>query len=96
MIDAERPAPFLIADDRALDFLNSVASPWGSEIEWLRNGGDLLAWLDHAGLVPAAVLQRFRNEGKDLDAVATEARDLRECFVPLSANMPAGHSRLRS
>lgn len=80
MTDAERPAPFFIADDRALDFLNSVASPWGSEIEWLRDGGDLLAWLDHAGLAPAAVLQRFRKEGKALDAVATKARELREWF----------------
>lgn len=80
MTDAERPAPFFIADDRALDFLNSVASPWGSEIEWLCDGGDLLAWLDHAGLAPAAVLQRCRKEGKALDAVATEARELREWF----------------
>ena len=97
MIDAERPAPFFIADDRALDFLNSVASPWGSEIEWLRDGGDLLAWLDHAGLVPAAVLQRFRMEGKDLDAVATKARDLREwlrAFVGKHAGRPLPSSIL--
>jgi Protein of unknown function (DUF1470). len=43
---AQQPAPFFIGDDLALDFLNSVAAPWGQEIEWLKNGGDLIAWLD--------------------------------------------------
>jgi predicted RNA-binding Zn ribbon-like protein len=80
VIIAERPTPFFIADDRALDFLNSVACPWGSEIEWLRDGSDLLAWLDHADLVPEAVLKCFSKEGKGLDAVATEARELRKWF----------------
>ncbi len=30
-----RPEPFFIGDDLALDFLNSVATPFGRAIEWL-------------------------------------------------------------
>ena len=30
-----RPPPFFVGDDLALDFLNSVAAPWGEQIEWL-------------------------------------------------------------
>lgn len=82
MTPAERPAPFFLADDRALDFLNSVASPWDSRIEWLRDGRDLLIWLGEAGLAPAPVLTRFREKigPEELDAVAAQARDLRAWF----------------
>ena len=41
MTKTARPAPFFVADDRALDFLNSIASPWGTEIEWIGSGYDL-------------------------------------------------------
>lgn len=82
MTEASRPAPFLVADDRALDFLNSVAAPWGREIEWLSDGRDLLAWLEQAGLVPAAVVRQFREVAVrgELDAIAVQARELREWF----------------
>lgn len=82
MIAAERPAPPFLADDLALDFLNSVAAPRGSEIEWLGNGRDLLDWIGHAGLAPAAVLTRFREDAVqgELDSVAAQARQLREWF----------------
>ena len=30
-----RPAPMFIADAHGLDFLNTIAAPWGSDIEWL-------------------------------------------------------------
>lgn len=77
-----RPAPFFIADDRALDFLNSLARPWGDEIEWLSCGHDLLDWLDQAGMVPSTVLKQFRNKVyvKECDAIAVQARELREWF----------------
>ena len=38
-----RAPPFFIGDDLALDFLNSLAAPWGAEIEWLGTGGDFVA-----------------------------------------------------
>ena len=77
-----RPAPFFIGDDLALDFLNSIAAPWGPEIEWLTNGGDLVAWLEQAHAVPAGVSAYFRahTASRGLDAAASEARELREWF----------------
>lgn len=77
-----RPAPFFIADDPALDFLNTVASPWGQEIEWLASGGDLIAWLEQAHVAPAGVLAELRKRAspRALDAVAAQARELREWF----------------
>ena len=77
-----RPAPFFIGDDLALDFLNSIAAPWGPEIEWLTNGGDLVAWLEQAHAVPTGVSAHFRAHtgSRGLDAAASEARELREWF----------------
>jgi predicted RNA-binding Zn ribbon-like protein len=65
-----------------LDFLNSLAVPVDEEVEWLANGADLLAWLEAAELVDSATLDEVRglaNPGK-LDAVAAQARGLREWF----------------
>jgi predicted RNA-binding Zn ribbon-like protein len=77
-----RPAPFFIGDDLALDFLNSIAAPSDREIEWLASGGDLVAWLEQAHAVPADVLAQFRKRSdlRALDAVAFQARELREWF----------------
>ena len=77
-----RPAPFFVGDDLALDFLNSVAAPWGRELEWLADGSDLVAWLEQARAVPAEVTQHFQADAglRALDAVASEARELREWF----------------
>src|SRR6516165_1994008 len=71
-----RPPPFFIGDDLALDFLNSLATPWGAEIEWLGTGGDFVAWLEQAHAVPAKVSPHFRAhaEARALDAVASQAR----------------------
>ncbi len=77
-----RPAPFFIGDDLALDFLNSVAAPFGRAIEWLENGHDLIAWLEQAHAVPADVAAHFRKAAglRALDGVAADARELREWF----------------
>jgi predicted RNA-binding Zn ribbon-like protein len=95
-----RPAPFFIGDDLALDFLNSIAAPWGPEIEWLTNGGDLVAWLEQAHAVPADVSAHFRTHtgSRGLDAAASEARELREwfrVFVRKHAGKPLGRRALR-
>ena len=94
-----RPAPFFIGDDLALDFLNSIAAPWGPEIEWLTNGGDLVAWLEQAHAVPADVSAHFRTHtgSRGLDAAASEARELREwfrVFVRKHAGKPLGRRAL--
>jgi predicted RNA-binding Zn ribbon-like protein len=94
-----RPAPFFIGDDFALDFLNTIAAPWGRKIEWLANGGDLVAWLEQAHAVPANVSAHFRAQtgSRKLDAVASQARELREwfrTFVRDHAGKPLGPAAL--
>lgn len=75
------PAIF-IADTLALDFLNSVATPVDSPVDWIDDGDGLVAWLEQAHLVPADVLKRLRTEAMpgELDSVAAQARSLREWF----------------
>jgi len=77
-----RPEPFFIADDTALDFLNSIASPWGKDIEWLENGADFLNWLETAGLIPADAASYYKkqNTSAELDVITKEARAFREWF----------------
>lgn len=77
-----RPPPFFIADNVGLDFLNSIAVPADEKVEWLGSGEDLLAWLRQAGLVPDDVLDSFRKTStpRELNAVAAQARDLRDWF----------------
>ena len=81
MTEARPPALF-IADAPGLDFLNSTASPSGTPVEWLAGGDDLLEWLSQAQLVPAKVLAAIRAKAVpgELDAVAAQARALREWF----------------
>lgn len=76
-----RPPALFVGDHLALDFLNSAATPAGGRIEWLRDGADLLGWLERAGAIDAATAARFRDQGGGaaaLDGVAAEARRLRE------------------
>jgi predicted RNA-binding Zn ribbon-like protein len=75
------PAIF-IADSAGLDFLNSIATPDDTEIDWIGDGEGLLAWLEQARLVPADVLQAMRKQAKpgEIDRVAAQARKLREWF----------------
>lgn len=82
MIDRTAPPAFFIADDLGLDFLNSIATPVDVPVEWIAGGDGLLDWLQQANLVPAAVLGSFRSSELpgELDAVAAQARALREWF----------------
>jgi predicted RNA-binding Zn ribbon-like protein len=76
------PDPFFVADSLGLDFLNSIATPVDEPVEWLGSGEDLLSWLACAKLVPVEVLEGFRGSAMpgELDAVAAQARALREWF----------------
>jgi predicted RNA-binding Zn ribbon-like protein len=73
------PAVFL-ADSPGLDFLNSIATPVDTPVDWISDGGGLLRWLRQAQFVPGATLDRMEKEAtpKALDAVAAQARELRE------------------
>jgi len=75
------PALF-VADALGLDFLNSIATPVDTTIDWIANGDGLLAWLEQAELVPATALKALRAQAMpgELDNVAAQARSLREWF----------------
>jgi predicted RNA-binding Zn ribbon-like protein len=83
-VTTPRPPPFFIADNLGLDFLNSIAVPVDTKVEWLASGQDLLAWLEQAELVPDDVLDGLRKTAVpgELDAVAAQARALRDWFKP--------------
>jgi predicted RNA-binding Zn ribbon-like protein len=71
-----------LADALGLDFLNSVATPVDTEVDWIDDGEGLMAWLAQAQLVPAETLKTLRSRAMpgELDNVAAQARGLREWF----------------
>jgi predicted RNA-binding Zn ribbon-like protein len=77
-----RPPAMFIAGDPSLDFLNSIATPVDTVVEWLTNGKDLMDWLVKAQLVPAEAAATIcaRCRAHELNAVAAQARALREWF----------------
>jgi predicted RNA-binding Zn ribbon-like protein len=80
-MDQRSPAIF-VGDALGLDFLNSVATPVDTPIDWIDDGDGLLNWLEQAQLVPADVLKRIRTQALpgELDKVTDQARSLREWF----------------
>ncbi|MGY8680676.1 ABATE domain-containing protein [Bradyrhizobium sp. UFLA05-153] len=78
----QRPAPFFVADSPGLDFLNSRAIPVDVEVEWIESGEDFIAWLLGARLVPSEAIAELRKTAVpgEFDAVAAQARKLREWF----------------
>jgi predicted RNA-binding Zn ribbon-like protein len=77
-----RPPAVFIADSLGLDFVNSVATPLDTPVDWLDNGDGFLTWLAQAKLVPANVLDELKARAMpgELDRVADQARALREWF----------------
>jgi predicted RNA-binding Zn ribbon-like protein len=77
-----RPPVMFIADALGLDFLNSIATPVDTQIDWIDDGEGLLAWLEQAHLVPAEELETLRAQAMpgEFDNVAAQARSLREWF----------------
>ena len=71
-----------IADSLGLDFLNSIATPVDTQIDWIGSGDGLLKWLAQAKLVPVHVLNELKARAmpRELDKVADQARALREWF----------------
>ncbi|WP_159012293.1 ABATE domain-containing protein [Bradyrhizobium sp. S69] len=81
MASGQQPAIF-IADAPALDFLNSIATPVDTEIDWIEDGEGFLRWLEQARLVPPEALKALRARAKpgEFDGVAAQARTLRKWF----------------
>jgi predicted RNA-binding Zn ribbon-like protein len=79
---SHHPPAIFIADSRGLDFLNSVATPVDTPVDWIANGEDLMDWLVQAKYVPANVRDEITARAKrgELDRVAEQARDMREWF----------------
>ena len=79
---SRRPPAMFLADALGLDFLNSVATPVNTEIDWIDDGDGLLAWLEQAQLVPTDALETLRAQATpgEFDNVAAQARSLREWF----------------
>ena len=77
---SHHPPAIFIADSRGLDFLNSVATPVDTPIDWIADGDGLMDWLAQANYVPANVLDEIKARAKpaELDRVARQARELRE------------------
>src|SRR5580693_6414851 len=79
---SKRPPAIFVADALGLDFLNSVATPVDTEIDWIGDGDGLLAWLEQAQLVPAEALEALQAQAtpEEFDNIAGQARSLREWF----------------
>jgi predicted RNA-binding Zn ribbon-like protein len=77
---SHHPPAIFLADSRGLDFLNSVATPVDTPVDWIADGEGLLDWLGHSNYVPADVLKEIkaRTTRSELDQVADQARELRE------------------
>jgi len=80
-VQSHPPAMF-VADALGLDFINSIATPVDTPVDWIADGGGLLRWLAQAKLVPSDVLDELKARATpgELDGVAGQARDLREWF----------------
>jgi predicted RNA-binding Zn ribbon-like protein len=70
------PDPFFIADHRAIDFLNSVATPAAATLDWLSDGPSFLDWLRRGFAIP----DDLKIPPAALEQLAAEARWLREWF----------------
>jgi predicted RNA-binding Zn ribbon-like protein len=81
IVEHRAPAIF-IADSLGLDFLNSIATPIDTPVDWLDSGEGLLRWLAQGKLVPADALDELKARAMpgELDKVAEQARALREWF----------------
>jgi predicted RNA-binding Zn ribbon-like protein len=78
----QRPPAIFVGDALGLDFLNSIATPVDTPIDWIDDGDGLLNWLEQAQLAPADAIKRIRAEALpgELEKVADQARSLREWF----------------
>ncbi|KAB7614717.1 hypothetical protein F9L33_08810 [Amylibacter sp. SFDW26] len=87
MIDNVRPDPFLIADNAALDFMNSECFFGDGMIEWIGNGADLLSWMVKSDLITEdiRVASERQFSQKSLDDVAIKARSLRDWLRAFTA-----------
>jgi len=71
--------PLFLAGHLALDFVNTVMTPQGTEIELIGDGRAFVDWLVAAAVLDAGAAARFKRQLglAALDDLAAEARELR-------------------
>jgi predicted RNA-binding Zn ribbon-like protein len=81
-MSTQKPPAFFISGSPGLDFLNTLATPVDTQVDWIDDGDGLLSWLEQARLVPAEDLERLKARAipGEFDAAAARARSLREWF----------------
>jgi predicted RNA-binding Zn ribbon-like protein len=79
---SRRPPAIFVGNTPGLDFLNSIATPLDTQVDWIDDGEGLLSWLKQAQLAPADAVKYIRAHARpgELDRVADQARSLREWF----------------
>ncbi|OAF14661.1 hypothetical protein AYJ54_42035 [Bradyrhizobium centrolobii] len=97
---SNRPPAMFVADSLGLDFLNSIATPVDTPVDWIDDGEGLVDWLAQARLVPTDELDALKARATpgELDKVADQARALREwfrTFVREHAGRPLGAEALQ-
>ncbi len=77
-----RPPAIFLSGSLGLDFLNTLATPVDTQVDWIDDGDGLLSWMEQARLVPAEALDELKARAipGEFDAVAAQARTLREWF----------------
>jgi len=93
-------AAIFVGDAPGLDFLNSIATPVDTPIDWIDDGAGLLNWLEQAQLVPLKALKAIHAQALpgELDEIAAQARNLREwfrSFVQAHKGRPLTSDKLR-
>jgi predicted RNA-binding Zn ribbon-like protein len=78
----QHPPAMFVTNCPGLDFLNSVATPVDTAIDWIADGDGLLNWMAQAKLAPLDALQTIKACALpgELDKVAGDARATREWF----------------
>src|SRR5215469_7684105 len=76
------PPAMFISGSPGIDFLNSIATPVDTVVDWLQDGKGYLNWLAQAGLLTPNDLSIIESNFSvgELDRIAHRARELREWF----------------
>lgn len=81
-MSVHRPPAIFLSGSLGLDFLNTLATPVDTQVDWIDDGDGLLSWLEQAHPVPAKAVKEMKTHAMpgEFDAVAAQARSLREWF----------------
>lgn len=78
---AHSASPLLVGNHSALDFLNSLVSQTGTNVDFLRDGEALLQWMQVSNVLPERTMLAVESfTAAERETLAQELRDLRECF----------------